>query len=113
MSISKKINFTLDGIDGELTLVHAPFITRLYQNNQRLKRKGVWRKFNAQTTDGKTETIRVKRTRGFKLYVVFREQASHLEERISIAEFVIRCLPSILGFTIGFTCGYLLNVLRY
>lgn len=115
--MKNKLDFSLEGVTGQLTLEYGPFKQRLYQDGQLLKpSKG---KYRVQTTSGETEELKIKFGIDLVHTVTFRGRTISLEKRLSTLEYIIGGIPILLIFTggllgvvIGFmgvcwTCNYL------
>lgn len=120
MNFTKKIDFTLEGVDGNLMLSQTPFGIRLYQNGVRVKKKGILYRFDVQTTDGGMEPLKVKHEGGTRLSVNFRNTHKYLEEKLKPLEYFLGLLPLLLifrggaigGFFAVLGCWLLINYMR-
>ncbi|RHJ90484.1 hypothetical protein [Parabacteroides bouchesdurhonensis] len=105
--MKKEIDFTVEGIKGDLKLIYAPFSQKLYQDGQHIKpKKG---KYPVITDSGDTEDVKIQYGLDFVHTIQFRGNKLPLEERLSTAEYIIGCLPVLLillGGLIGALIGF-------
>ena len=85
--MAKELNFTLEGVQGDLKLKYGPFNQRLYQDGREIKKQG-----------------------RFVHVAVFRGQKIDLEERLSIREYIVGGLPVLLVF-LGGLIGALFGIM--
>lgn len=99
-----KINFTLEGIKGEMKLVYNIIGTpKLYQNGELLKKEGFLKMKFLVTTDNGQEYIEIKRGLSFTFSAIFRGKETFLEAKLSTIEYIIGAVPLlVLIFTGGF-----------
>lgn len=97
--MKKKVDFSIDGVAGQLMLEYGPFKQKLYQDGQLVKRsKG---KYRVKTTSGETEELKVVYGLDFVHVVSFRGRKTALEKRLSTLEYIIGGLPVLLIFAGG------------
>lgn len=103
MAFSKRIPFTLEGVEGELALEYTPLSQSIFQNNKKLRRAGSFgARYMVETTDGATEPIKVLYNVAKGKMVEFRGKRINLEEKLKPYEYIIGCIPfCILLFFIG------------
>lgn len=94
--MKKAINFTIEGVQGELTLEYGPFKQKLYQNGQLIKRrKG---KYFVTTVTGEIEEMKIAYGLDFVHVAWFRNQKIPLQERLTTTEYVLGGIPVLLVF---------------
>ena len=97
--MAKELNFTLEGVQGDLKLKYGPFNQRLYQDGREIKKQGRFNpKYYVINTNGEKEEIKVVYGFDFVHVAVFRGQKIDLEERLSIREYIVGGLPVLLVF---------------
>lgn len=58
--MAKELNFTLEGVQGDLKLKYGPFNQRLYQDGREIKKQGRFNpKYYVINTNGEKEEIKV------------------------------------------------------
>ena len=61
--MAKELNFTLEGVQGDLKLKYGPFNQRLYQDGREIKKQGRFNpKYYVINTNGEKEEIKVEGT---------------------------------------------------
>lgn len=97
--MKKEIDFTIEGVQGDLKLEYGPFKQKLYQNGQLIqRRKG---KYPVTTTTGETENIKIVYGLDFVHVACFRDRKYPLQERLSTTEYMLGGLPILLVFVGG------------
>lgn len=100
--MAKEKKFTLEGVQGELTLVYGPFKLRLFQDGREIKRSGTFKpKYYITNTSGEQEELRIQYGLDFVYMAIFRGQKIALDERLTTAEYIIGGLPILLIFLGG------------
>lgn len=100
--MAKELNFTVEGVQGELKLELSTFKQHLYQDGREIKRKGTFNpKYFVTNTSGEPEAMQIVYGFDFVHTVHFRGQKIPLEERLSTLEYVIGGLPVLLIFLGG------------
>lgn len=109
--MAKELNFTLEGVQGDLKLKYGPFNQRLYQDGREIKKQGRFNpKYYVINTNGEKEEIKVVYGFDFVHVAVFRGQKIDLEERLSIREYIVGGLPVLLVF-LGGLIGALFGIM--
>lgn len=105
----REIPFFINGVDGKLELKYSFWGWKLYQNNRKLKRKGLTYKYNVTTTDGSTDLLKIGAPLIKRTYATFRDETIYLEERLSVYQQIVMALPIALcyGGAIGAAIGFL------
>ena len=103
--MAKELNFTLEGVQGDLKLKYGPFNQRLYQDGREIKKQ-----YYVINTNGEKEEIKVVYGFDFVHVAVFRGQKIDLEERLSIREYIVGGLPVLLVF-LGGLIGALFGIM--
>ena len=71
--MAKELNFTLEGVQGDLKLKYGPFNQRLYQDGREIKKQGRFNpKYYVINTNGEKEEIKVVYGFDFVHVAVFR-----------------------------------------
>ena len=88
------LNFTLDGVAGDLKIIYTPFKFRFYQGGIELKKSSTFKPvYSVQTTDGGSETVKILNN-AIKGYMVeYRGQRSLLEEKLTSMEIMLCFMP--------------------
>lgn len=82
--MAKELHFTVEGVQGELTLELAPFKQRLYQDGREIKRTGTFNpKYFVTNISGEPEEMKIVFGLDFVHVVEFRGKKIPLEERLS------------------------------
>ena len=98
----RELNFTLEGVQGDLKLEYGPFKQRLYQDGREIERQGRFNpKYYVTNTNGEKEEIKIVYGFDFVHVAVFRGQKIDLEERLSTREYIVGGLPVLLIFLGG------------
>lgn len=93
------INFTIEGVQGELKLESAPFKQKLYQDGRLVSRKRG--KYYVTNTAGESEEMKIVFGLDFVHVVWFRGQKYALEEKLSRTEYILGGIPVLLIFLGG------------
>ena len=95
--MARELNFTLEGVQGNLKLEYGPFKQRLYQDGREIKRQGRFNpKYHITNTNGEQEEIKIVYGLDFVHVAVFRGRKIDLEERLSTREYIVGGLPVLL-----------------
>ena len=87
--MARELNFTLEGVQGDLKLEYGPFKQRLYQDGREIERQGRFNpKYYVTNTNGEKEEIKIVYGFDFVHVAVFRGQKIDLEERLSTREYI-------------------------
>ena len=101
--MAKELNFTLEGVQGDLKLKYGPFNQRLYQDGREIKKQGRFNpKYYVINTNGEKEEIKVVYGFDFVHVAVFRGQ--------KIGEYIVGGLPVLLVF-LGGLIGALFGIM--
>ena len=113
----RELNFTLEGVQGDLKLEYGPFKQRLYQDGREIERQGRFNpKYYVTNTNGEKEEIKIVYGFDFVHVAVFRGQKIDLEERLSTREYIVGGLPVLLiflGGSIGAVFGFVGATFNY
>lgn len=75
--MARELNFTLEGVQGNLKLEYGPFKQRLYQDGREIKRQGRFNpKYHITNTNGEQEEIKIVYGLDFVHVAVFRGRKS-------------------------------------
>jgi hypothetical protein len=109
--MARELNFTLEGVQGNLKLEYGPFKQRLYQDGREIKRQGRFNpKYHITNTNGEQEEIKVVYGLDFVHVAVFRGRKIDLEERLSTREYIVGGLPVLL-ILLGGLIGALFGII--
>lgn len=109
--MARELNFTLEGVQGNLKLEYGPFKQRLYQDGREIKRQGRFNpKYHITNTNGEQEEIKVVYGLDFVHVAVFRRRKIDLEERLSTREYIVGGLPVLL-ILLGGLIGALFGII--
>ena len=115
--MARELNFTLEGVQGDLKLEYGPFKQRLYQDGREIERQGRFNpKYYVTNTNGEKEEIKIVYGFDFVHVAVFRGQKIDLEERLSTREYIVGGLPVLLiflGGLIGAVFGFVGATFNY
>ena len=88
--MAKELNFTLEGVQGDLKLKYGPFNQRLYQDGREIKKQGRFNpKYYVINTNGEKEEIKVVYGFDFVHVAVFRGQK--IGKSVSPCLYHLRC----------------------
>ena len=109
--MARELNFTLEGVQGNLKLEYGPFKQRLYQDGREIKRQGRFNpKYHITNTNGEQEEIKIVYGLDFVHVAVFRGRKIDLEERLSTREYIVGGLPVLL-ILLGGLIGALFGII--
>ena len=109
--MARELNFTLEGVQGNLKLEYGPFKQRLYQDGREIKRQGRFNpKYHITNTNGEQEEIKIVYGLDFVHVAVFRGRKIDLEERLSTREYIVGGLPVLL-ILLGGLLGALFGII--
>ena len=109
--MARELNFTLEGVQGNLKLEYGPFKQRLYQDGREIKRQGRFNpKYHITNTNGEQEEIKIVYGLDFVQVAVFRGRKIDLEERLSTREYIVGGLPVLL-ILLGGLIGALFGII--
>lgn len=109
--MARELNFTLEGVQGNLKLEYGPFKQRLYQDGREIKRQRRFNpKYHITNTNGEQEEIKVVYGLDFVHVAVFRGRKIDLEERLSTREYIVGGLPVLL-ILLGGLIGALFGII--
>ena len=109
--MARELNFTLEGVQGNLKLEYGPFKQRLYQDGREIKRQGRFNpKYHITNTNGEQEEIKIVYGLDFVHVAVFRGRKIDLEERLSTREYIVGRLPVLL-ILLGGLIGALFGII--
>ena len=109
--MARELNFTLEGVQGNLKLEYGPFKQRLYQDGREIKRQGRFNpKYHITNTNGEQEEIKIVYGLDFVHVVEFRGRKIDLEERLSTREYIVGGLPVLL-ILLGGLIGALFGII--
>ena len=109
--MARELNFTLEGVQGNLKLEYGPFKQRLYQDGREIKRQGRFNpKYHITNTNGEQEEIKIVYGLVFVHVAVFRGRKIDLEERLSTREYIVGGLPVLL-ILLGGLIGALFGII--
>lgn len=115
--MAKELNFTVEGVQGELRLEYGTFKQRLYQDGREIPRQGRFNpKYFVTNTSGEQEEMKIVFGFDFVHVVMFRGQKIDLEERLSAREYIVGGLPVLLillGGLIGALFGFVGATFNY
>ncbi|WP_289006931.1 hypothetical protein [uncultured Parabacteroides sp.] len=95
--MAKVLNFTVEGVQGDLKLEYGPFKLRLYQDGREVVRQGRFNpKYYVTNTNGEQEEMKIVYGFDFVHVVMFRGRKIDLEERLSTREYIVGGLPVLL-----------------
>lgn len=111
------VNFTIEGVQGELQYTYGLFSRELRQDGNVVKQEGrLLPKYYIINASGKKEEIKIIQGIDFAVTVVFRGQKTRVTERLTAIEYIIGCLPIVLiffGGAIGGMCGFIGAAVNY
>jgi len=109
MQYKTELPFSFDGIKGNSKVVYTPFSVKVYQNGIESKRKGIFiPKYKMATIDGEIDYVKLSRNFDLSFSIEYKGEKKHLEEKLSIFEYIIGLFPLllvILGGVIGALIG--------
>ena len=109
--MARELNFTLEGVQGNLKLEYGPFKQRIYQDGREIKRQGRFNpKYHITNTNGEQEEIKIVYGLDFVHVAVFRGRKIDLEERLSTREYIVGGLPVLL-ILLGGLIGALFGII--
>ena len=109
--MARELNFTLEGVQGNLKLEYGPFKQRLYQDGREIKRQGRFNpKYHITNTNGEQEEIKIVYGLDFVHVAVFSGRKIDLEERLSTREYIVGGLPVLL-ILLGGLIGALFGII--
>lgn len=115
--MAKELNFTVEGVQGELRLEYGTFKQHLYQDGREIPRQGRFNpKYFVTNTSGEQEEMKIVFGFDFVHVVMFRGQKIDLEERLSAREYIVGGLPVLLillGGLIGALFGFVGATFNY
>jgi hypothetical protein len=101
MSFQTKLQFQIEGVEGDLDLVYTPFSVKLYQNDWEVKKKGWTAKYPVHAENGDTELLTLTKGLDFTYVATFRNKKYPLESKFSVFEYILVALPLLLMFIGG------------
>ena len=110
MKFKKEIPFEIEGL-GELKAVITALTFKIYQNGQRVTKKGVFKhKFLVRTNDGETAVLNVNRNMG-AYCVSINGRTIQLEEKLMPTEYYIALIPFIIFVFLGGWIGAMIGTI--
>jgi hypothetical protein len=110
--MASELNFTLDGVDGELKIVQSALSFKFYQNGVKLKKRGSFQaKFTVNTSDGNTGEVKVLNN-ALKGYMVeYKGIRTKLERGLTAVEKLLVFLPLIIFVTACITIAFISGII--